>query len=574
MKLSTTSGQANTTTERVTGVQSANRESSVQGDQSQQTPSSSQAIGSTPNNQPVTNGVVSQTHGAHSPSVVTILTDCIQSVMKAQERLSSNYRLHLFFEKHAHLRNHDVESKVLYSQTCNFSKCTHKGGSYISQGLAHFKLSPSPTIPHCLLNNSSSAATTIQTQGPIHSTSILATESGQNTTSNADRNNNEQENIVAVQNISDSPDPSEMETSTIDKQFEEFQSKIQEQNIFSWFPGASEALPPFEEGDEEGTQGGGGEGRSATVQTQPAVSTSNQDSSGTTSAKSKRKRKKAGNAKVVSPDSNNTLEVSGMIVHSFSELHASKVIAIYQRFFTHLHKGIRASNYYKTIVNRNSWSGKMSYKSFTPPWMKTFLKVSTPYGTNCMPSNPCKICAVPDIKVIRSKSGANMAARVLSAFYDNEVDSRIVLRKAALEIVGIILPLHPGQIALQAAVQVQPSSIPLQLSSAARNPSSENREVLDIQKTPQASRERGEQEPRPLHPAPSILLLQRSEDEDNDTQNFTSLGALQLLSQPIPNESPLPPPDVIETPSHKQTEEDTSGQQRSNDKKKDNLVAL
>ena len=368
--------------------------------------------------------------GSQASEILSILRYSASVISDSQKKLPSTMRLHLFIDTDDPKDATTVDTKDLFSNICNFTNCPHKGPSAISQGLAFFKVFSTGSNQLASSSTSQPSQNKSQDQSVLLHASVAPSQSGNNIQTAPQNNDTPNTNTTAAHtsNVSDK------DKEDVERAVQTFQTKMIQENIFSWFPGESESYEIQEPQSEDEQQEGSGD----------APDTS-QSSRAQKHKKGKRKTPLY-TTKGVIPDNTNTLIISALIVHIIGTVPPNKILKIYQQFFRTLHSWIKSSKYYTRIMNQNKWSGKMSYKSFTAPWFKHFTQVTGPNGASCMPSNPFKVRSNPDVKHIRSKTGATMALRILSAFYDVELEVRPLLRKITLDISGVLLSLYPGQV--------------------------------------------------------------------------------------------------------------------------------
>ena len=557
--------------------------------------------------------------------VSALLHKSVESISTLQAKISDEFRFHLFLERQSKEDVTDVEVKVLYSQTCGFADPTHRGGYCISQGFALFRMFPVPSIPPSLQNTTSSSQPTSISNGSgpssLSTGAIPAQASSTaNTTGTTVTQMSNPNNTAATASQYPDDHVSQIERTNVEKQFERITETMKEQNLFPWFPGDPEPEPkPKKTTDgsngDSPTDSNANEGENPSSQQnqetqRPSETTGNDESARQTMSstiqdrlnkeqqKSKRTKKQASTPRWVKPDDQNTLKVSGLVTHALSDVDSKTVLEIYRVFFKSIHTAIRQSSYYKSISLKNNWKGRHAYKNFTAPWFKPHLSISTPKGTVCVPGHPQRIRAIPDAKHLRNNVGCNIAKAVLSAFYDNEKETRFVMRKVTLDIANILLPLHPGQIVVtpqmfipQQPPQIskprsqpasttsvpqppitnlneqsaQPPSQPLSTNNSTQpssqplstnNSTQPSSQPLSTNNSTQPSSQplSTNNSSQPTSRSAAALFSQRLSgltpadvpSKEQQQLEGTGLGSLDIIDQPIPNESPLPPQSLAD----------------------------
>ena len=505
--------------------------------------------------------VNSQSGLVFTEEVKTILRGTVSTISRNQNLLPKGFLLHLFLETQSPTDMNDVEAKVLYSPTCSFQQLDHRGAYCISQGLALYRMAPVPTIPSSIAGTSTSQQTTqlsTETTDSDLTSSAIQIRTIPSVPSTSVNASTTATDLGTSETHSDAGQIPESEKAVLQDQFDRGNDILKSQNLLPWFPGEAEEEPKPQvssddkDEDDDNSDGEGNEREGGEVE--GTVEDGTRNSSGTTNSKNKKGRKKSRKRKkkdtpppFVKADSNNTTTVNGLITHALSTVQPKQVHKIYQLFFKTLHDGIRHSSYYKSICLKQNWKGRHSYKFFTAPWIRTYLKISTPQGASHIPVNPLRIRAVPDAKNLRNAVGCNIALAVLSSFYDKEPETRVFLRKITLDVSGILLPLHPGQVILspQGLVPHVDSRVVLSQRPNVPGPVSQSQREAGKRSDPQPHRAlhgNNNLQSTNLNP-PSTSPSNEGEDEPPQIST-TSLGSLQIIEQPIPNESPLPPQDL------------------------------
>ncbi|MEM6737859.1 MAG: hypothetical protein AAF620_17505 [Bacteroidota bacterium] len=446
-----------------------------------------------------------------SSSVESVLQGCADYVAHKENSLPPNHRLHLILEcndsQQIQAQNSSTimqaqmqfQLHIIHSKTVSFKNCPHNGAGLISNGFGLFNTFPSRSISGPSSLNIGTSNTPI-----LNTLSKSTTPLSQNNTSAGPSQATVDLETSHTSKDNDKPSLNSKDiNSSLQDQYKLCEENFRSTQILPWFPGECEKEEVvFIDETSNNLQGGRTTTSADQATTNQAAEHTSRDEDGT---QSKRKLSYVKKKKHEMKSEEDTLKISGASMNQMEQINQKKILDIYTKFFTTLFNFIKKSSYKDLLVKTKKWRGKMVYHEFTAPWLRRTLSST---ANEVVFINPNGTLAVPHVRSLRSKEGRRKALYLLSAFYDNEVSTRPVLRKLAMECASTRL----------SGLELE-NKLPEIQSQQNQNPTPRNLDHLNL----------------------SGLKIQESMATPS-LQNEDRSGSLDNpSSQPLPNDSPLPP---------------------------------